>query len=186
MCLKATGDRDNGVIQQHLFMFLCLRLLIIVPLLSKGIATPYSQFIGLKVTDSLQCKSPTFLIALSLTCAMFSFSLQCLSDVIPVKKNQKVYIIEYEWKLLCQIIMCFVVSTSHLLIDKINEEMPKNACWWLWPRAFKNSSLKSCLYMLYDIVALFFFHIDTLTVMCTECWKAIIIKATHALTSIYC
>lgn len=78
-------------------MFLCLRLLIIVPLISKGIATPYSQFIGLKVTAPLQCKSLTFLIALSslaLTCAMSSFSLQCLSDVIPVEKNQKVYSLE--------------------------------------------------------------------------------------------
>lgn len=39
----------------------------------KGRALPYSQFIGFKVTDFLQCKSPTFLIASSPTCAMFSF-----------------------------------------------------------------------------------------------------------------
>lgn len=61
MCLKQQQETETTAssryLQQHLLMFLCLRLLIIVPLVSKGIAAPYSQSIDLKMTDSLQCKS---------------------------------------------------------------------------------------------------------------------------------
>lgn len=64
---------------------------------------------------------------------------------------------------------------------------PKHACWWLWPRAFSNSSFKPLLYMLYDTVAPFFFH-QAILLSCAQNTKKAIIKkkATLPLTSIYC
>lgn len=79
-------------------MFLCLRLLIIVPLISKGIVAPYSRSIDFKVTEFLQCKShfiEVFFIYIylyitqSLPSAMASSLLQCLSDIMPVENGQK-------------------------------------------------------------------------------------------------
>lgn len=53
-----------------------------------------------------------------------------------------------------------------------------------WPRAFRNSSFKSWLHMLYDTVPLFFFHLAIL-LSCAQNAKNKT-KNKTALTSIYC